>query len=48
MEEIKKEFGSFDAFKAYFSAQTAAVQGSGWGWLVRGRERLHLAYLHFD
>jgi len=30
---IDAEFGSFEAFKETFSAQTAAVQGSGWGWL---------------
>ena len=28
-------FGSVDAFKAQFNATTAAIQGSGWGWLVR-------------
>ena len=27
-------FGSFDALIAHFSAHTAAVQGSGWGWLA--------------
>lgn len=30
---INSSFGSFDAFKTKFSATTAAVQGSGWGWL---------------
>ncbi len=30
---IEKEFGSFEAFKTKFNTQTAAVQGSGWGWL---------------
>lgn len=30
---IDNAFGSFDAFKTQFNAQTAAVQGSGWGWL---------------
>lgn len=30
---INTEFGSFDAFKKTFAAKTAAVQGSGWGWL---------------
>ncbi len=33
-EAIEKEFGSFEAFKSYFSSQTALIQGSGWGWLV--------------
>jgi len=32
-EAIDSTFGSFDEFKATFSAKTAAVQGSGWGWL---------------
>ena len=30
---IDSAFGSFEAFKTKFSATTAAVQGSGWGWL---------------
>jgi len=30
---IKKEFGSLEAFIQKFNTQTAAVQGSGWGWL---------------
>lgn len=30
---IDDSFGSFDAFKAEMNATTAAVQGSGWGWL---------------
>ena len=34
-DAIKKSFGSFDAFKTLFTSQTAAVQGSGWGWLVK-------------
>lgn len=30
---IDREFGSFGDFKTTFAAKTAAVQGSGWGWL---------------
>lgn len=30
---IKDTFGSFETFKKIFNAKTAAVQGSGWGWL---------------
>ena len=30
-----RDFGSFDEFKKIFNTTTAAVQGSGWGWLVR-------------
>jgi len=35
MGQIKKDFGSFDAFRAHFTAAARAVQGSGWailGW----------------
>ena len=31
---IVKSFGSFDKFITYFSEKTAALQGSGWGWLA--------------
>lgn len=34
-EQIKKDFGSYEAFKKQFSAVAAAVEGSGWavlGW----------------
>ena len=34
LEQIDKDFGSFDAFKAQFTKATAAVEGSGWGLLV--------------
>ncbi|KIM24480.1 hypothetical protein M408DRAFT_331729 [Serendipita vermifera MAFF 305830] len=30
---IEKDFGSVEAFKKEFNAKTAAIQGSGWGWL---------------
>ncbi len=30
---IEKDFGSVDKFKEHFNKTTAAVQGSGWGWL---------------
>jgi len=33
MEAIKRDFGSFEAFKTRLSAATVGVQGSGWGWL---------------
>jgi Fe-Mn family superoxide dismutase len=32
--EIDKTFGSFDEFKAAFSAAAGGVFGSGWAWLV--------------
>jgi len=42
---IKRDFGSFDAFKAKMSGATVAVQGSGWGWLGYNKEanRLQIA-----
>ena len=30
---IKAQWGSQEAFVSTFNAKTAAVQGSGWGWL---------------
>ena len=33
-QAIQKDFGGIDKFIAFFSANTAAVQGSGWGWLA--------------
>jgi Fe-Mn family superoxide dismutase len=32
---IERDFGSFDEFKKAMNAKTGAIQGSGWGWLVR-------------
>ena len=32
-DHIARDFGSFDAFKAQFSAASGAVEGSGWGLL---------------
>uniref|UniRef100_A0AB38ZN35 superoxide dismutase n=1 Tax=Cherax destructor TaxID=6723 RepID=A0AB38ZN35_CHEDE len=32
-DAINKEFGSFQDFKAKFSAASVGVKGSGWGWL---------------
>ncbi|RUS29547.1 Manganese/iron superoxide dismutase [Jimgerdemannia flammicorona] len=34
LSAIQKDFGSLDNFVTQFNTQTAAVQGSGWGWLV--------------
>ena len=31
-------FGGYDQFITDFNAQTAAVQGSGWGWLVLNKQ----------
>lgn len=32
---LERDFGSVEEFKKKFNAATAAIQGSGWGWLVR-------------
>merc|ERR1712107_417719 len=44
-EAINASFGSFDAFKTTFSAKTAAVQGSGWGWLGYCKESNSVKYV---
>jgi Fe-Mn family superoxide dismutase len=33
-QAIERDFGSVEAFKTKFNTVTAAIQGSGWGWLV--------------
>ncbi|XP_002741802.1 superoxide dismutase [Mn], mitochondrial-like [Saccoglossus kowalevskii] len=33
LEQINKDFGSYDNFVKTMSASTIAIQGSGWGWL---------------
>jgi len=35
---INAEFGSLEKFIGTFNAQTAAIQGSGWGWLGYNKE----------
>jgi Fe-Mn family superoxide dismutase len=34
-EAVESTFGSIDNFKKEFNTATLAIQGSGWGWLVR-------------
>ena len=45
LEAIKKDFGSFKDFQEKFNTKTAAIQGSGWGWLGYSKEfkRLQIA-----
>jgi Fe-Mn family superoxide dismutase len=33
LQAIERDFGSLDALVKKFNGSTAAVQGSGWGWL---------------
>ena len=47
-DAIKGQFGSFDTFKKLFLATTNAVEGSGWGILVRCPETGMLAVLQAE
>jgi len=38
-KELEKTFGSIDNFKQEFNTKTAAIQGSGWGWLGFNEKR---------
>eukprot|EP01100_Stratorugosa_tubuloviscum_P015717 TRINITY_DN927_c0_g1_i1.p1 TRINITY_DN927_c0_g1~~TRINITY_DN927_c0_g1_i1.p1 ORF type:complete len:249 (+),score=110.00 TRINITY_DN927_c0_g1_i1:27-749(+) len=42
-DAINAEFGSLDSFISKFNTETAAVQGSGWGWLVYNKQNGKLA-----
>lgn len=37
-DAIKRDFGSFDAFKEKFSDASIKQFGSGWGWLVKNKD----------
>ena len=41
---ISEEWGSVDSFISHFSANTAAVQGSGWGWLAYNKSTKQLEF----
>jgi Fe-Mn family superoxide dismutase len=34
MDALRRDFGSYDAFDKFFRDTAAAVEASGWGWLV--------------
>ena len=44
LQKIEGQWKSLDSFKTTFSATSAAVQGSGWGWLGynKGTDRLEM------
>lgn len=44
MAEINSTWGGVPAFKDAFSAKLLAIQGSGWGWLVKleGKDQLQI------
>ena len=43
---IERDFGSVGEFKSKFNAITAAIQGSGWGWLVRSSPLLSFLFYY--
>jgi len=48
-EQIKKDFGSFEAFKKELTAATVSVEGSGWGllaWEPLGKRLITLALMN--
>ncbi len=44
-DEINSSFGNFAKFKKEFSDKTAAIQGSGWGWLVYNPENQKVEFI---
>lgn len=47
-EQIQKDFGSFDQFKAHFSAAAEKVEGAGWAILVWSPRAHHLEILQAE
>ncbi len=47
-EEINKEFGSLQNFIEQFNTKTAAIQGSGWGWLGYNKAKKRLEIVTCD
>ncbi|EIE21219.1 superoxide dismutase [Mn] [Coccomyxa subellipsoidea C-169] len=43
-KQIEADFGSLDKLIPMFNAKTAAIQGSGWGWLGYSKEHDKLVY----
>lgn len=47
-EYLERDFGSVEEFKKQMNTKTAAIQGSGWGWLVSGLWRSRLPMLIYE
>jgi len=45
LQKIQTQWGSVDKFIEKFNAQTAAIQGSGWGWLGYNKEEDRLSII---
>ena len=41
---IEEEWGSIESFQQFFNANTATLQGSGWGWLLFNKDSGLLEY----
>ena len=41
---IKQQWGSYENFITFFNAESASIQGSGWGWLVYCKSSKSLEY----
>ncbi|GAB6067700.1 superoxide dismutase [Fe] [Methylothermus subterraneus] len=41
-DAIRRDFGSFEAFKEAFSKAAVALFGSGWAWLVKSGDKLEI------
>jgi len=44
-EAILEGWGSFEEFNRIFNTRTAAILGSGWGWLVYNKRREELDFV---
>ena len=45
---MKEVWGSYEKFIAEFSAKTALIQGSGWGWLGVDKQNKKLRYVELS
>ena len=45
VEKLVESWGSVEAFIKQFNQRTAAIQGSGWGWLVFNKRKSSLSFV---